>query len=140
MLLILEVAGIGLFLLCGQTIFSQLGTVTPSGGGEIPVKVDQQTQVASLTFTFTPRNGGLIAARLNLGFGLSLTDGSFLAKNITTVYLATGAQENISLTLKVPVEKLQAYSDAKDSLEIYTSIFTLNDLVRLENERSEGGG
>jgi hypothetical protein len=141
LLLILEVAGIGLFLLCGQTIFSLLGTVTPSGGGEIPVKVDQQTHVATLTFTFTPRNGGLIAARLNLGFGLSLTDGSFLAKDTTSLYLAPGAQENISLTLNVPVEKLQAYSDAKGSLEIYTSIFTLNDLVRLdENKKAEGGG
>jgi hypothetical protein len=141
LLLNLQVAGIGVFLLCGQTIFSLLSTVTPSGGGEIPVEVDQQTQVATLTFTFTPRNGGLIAARLNLGFGVSLTDGSFSAKNTTSVYLPPGAQENISLTLKVPVEKLQAYSYTKGSLDIYTSILTLNDLVRLdENVKSEGGG
>ena len=141
LLLVLEVVGIGLFLLCGQTIFSVLGTVTSSGGGEIPIDVDRQTQVATLTFTFSPRNGGLIASRVNLGFGVSLTDGSFSVKNTTSVYLSPGAQEIVTLTIKVPMAKLRDYSIAKGSLDIYTSILTLNDLVRFEyNAKSEGGG
>ena len=41
-ILILEVASVGLFLICGQTIFSIMGTVTP-GGGELPVVDDPQT-------------------------------------------------------------------------------------------------
>jgi hypothetical protein len=139
-LIVLEVAGVALFLVSGQTIFSLLGTMTPSGG-EIPVEVDEQTQIATLTFTFTPRNSGLIAANVNVGFGVTLTDGSYSAKNTTGVYLPPGTQENVSLTIKVPVEKLREYADAKGTLDIYTSIRTLNDLVRIDyNSKSEGGG
>ncbi|MCX6649679.1 MAG: hypothetical protein NTV61_09895 [Candidatus Bathyarchaeota archaeon] len=139
-LIVLEVASVALFLVCGQTIFSLLGTVTP-GGGEIPVSIDQQTQIATLTFTFTPRNSGLIAANVNVGFGVTLTDGSYSVKNTTTVNLPPGTQEAISLTIKVPVEKLQEYANAKGTLDIYTSIRTLNDLVKLDyNAKSEGGG
>ena len=139
-LIVLEVAGVALFLVSGQTIFSLLGTMTPSGG-EIPVEVDEQTQIATLTFTFTPRNSGLIAANVNVGFGVTLTDGSYSAKNTTGVYLPPGTQKNVSLTIKVPVEKLREYADAKGTLDIYTSIRTLNDLVRIDyNSKSEGGG
>ena len=139
-LIILEVAGIALFLVCGQTTFSLLETVMPNGSGEIPISVDQQTQIATLTFTFTPRNSGLIAANVNVGFGVTLTDGSFTVKNATTIYLPPGAEKDVSLTIRVPVDKLQAYADAKGTLDIYTSIRTLNDLVRLDyNAKSEGG-
>jgi len=139
-LIVLEVAGVALFLVSGQTIFSLLGTMTPSGG-EIPVEVDEQTQIATLTFTFTPRNSGLIAANVNVGFGVTLTDGSYSAKNTTGVYLPPGTQKNVSLTIKVPVEKLREYADAKGTLDINTSIRTLNDLVRIDyNSKSEGGG
>jgi hypothetical protein len=62
-------------------------------------------------------------------------------KNTTGVYLPPGTQENVSLTIKVPVEKLREYADAKGTLDIYTSIRTLNDLVRIDyNSKSEGGG
>lgn len=140
-LIVLEVAEVVLFLLCGQTIFSLMGTVTPSGGGEIPVVINQQTKVATLTFTFTPRNSGLLAARVDVGFGVTLKDGSYSAKNMTSVYLPPGAQASVSLTINVPMEKLQEYTEAKGTLDIYTSIRTLNDLVRLDyNAKTEGGG
>lgn len=140
-LIVLEVAGVVLFLLCGQTIYSLMGTVTPSGGGEIPVVINPHTNVATLTFTFTPRNGGLLAARVDVGFGVTLKDGSYSAKNMTSVYLPPGAQDSVSLTINVPVEKLQEYAEAKGTLDIYTSIRTLNDLVRLDyNAKTEGGG
>ena len=139
-LLILEVVGLGLFLVCGQTIFSLMGSVTPSGGN-LPVVVDEPTQIATITFTFTPQNTGYLAARLNLGFGLTLTDGTFTVKNTTSIYLTPGAQANVDLSIKVPVNKLQEYANAKGTLDIYTSIITLNDLVKINyNSMSEGGG
>jgi hypothetical protein len=139
-LLAIEVASMALFLLGGSTIFSLMGTVTP-GGGEIPVVIDEETQVATLTFTFTPRNGGYIDAMVDVGFGVTLTDGSYSVKNTTSVYLKPGVEEDISLTLRVPVEKLREYADAKGTLDIYTSIRTLNGLVGLDyNAFSEGGG
>jgi hypothetical protein len=138
-LLILEVAGVGLFLLCGQTIYSLIGSVAP-GGSNIPVKVDESTQIATITFTFTPHNTGYLAARMNLGFGLSLTDGSFMVKNTTSIYLSPGKQQNVDLSINVPSKILQDYANAKGTLDIYTSIFTLNDLVRIDyNSKSEGG-
>ena len=140
-LIILEVASVALFLICGQTMFSLMGTVAPSGGGEIPVVVDEQTQIATLTFKCTPENRGFIAASVNIGFCVTLIDGSYSAKNTTKVYLPSGTQEDVSLTIKVPVEKLREYTDAKGTLDVYTSIRTLNDLVRLDyNSRIEGGG
>jgi hypothetical protein len=138
-LIILEVTSVALFLVCGQTIFSVLGIV--ASGGEIPVVVDDQTNIATLTFTFTPKNGGLIAANVNVGFGVTLSDGSFSVKNETTVRLSPGTQQNIILKIKVPVDKLQEYANAKGTLHIYTSIRTLNDLVKMDyNSKSEGGG
>ncbi len=138
--LILEVASIGLFLVCGQTIFSIMGTVA-SGGGELPIVEDPQTQTATLTFTFTPRNTGLLAVNLDVGFGLTMTDGSFTTKNTTTVSLQPGAGTDVSLSLKVPMAVLQEYSNAGGTFDIYTSIRTLNDVVRLDfNAKSEGGG
>ncbi len=117
-----------------------MGSVTPSGGN-LPVVVDEPTQIATITFTFTPQNTGYLAARLNLGFGLTLTDGTFTVKNTTSVYLTPGAQANVDLSIKVPVNKLQEYANAKGTLDIYTSIITLNDLVRINyNSMSEGGG
>ena len=137
-LIILEVASVALFLICGQTMFSLMGTVTPSG--EIPVVVDEQTQIATLTFKCTPENRGFIAASVNIGFGVTLIDGSYSAKNTTKVYLPSGTQEDVSLTIKVPVDKLREYTDAKGTLDVYTSIRTLNDLVRLDyNSKIEGG-
>jgi hypothetical protein len=131
---------LGLFLICGQTILSLLGSVVPSGG-TIPVSFDEPTQIATVTLSVTPHNSGYIAARLNLGFGLTLTDGSFMVKNTTTISLVPGAQQSVSLSIKVPVDKLRDYTNAKGTLDIYTSIITLNDLVRLDyNSRSEGSG
>jgi hypothetical protein len=110
-------------------------------GGVPNVSVDEHTQVVTITFTFTPHNTGYLAARVNLGFGLTLTDGSFIVRNTTSIYLTPGAQQNVDLSIKVPVSKLQEYADAKGTLDIYTSIFTLNDLVRIDyNSKAEGGG
>lgn len=140
LLIAIEVASVALFLLCGSTIFSLIGTVTP-GGGEIPVAVDEETQVATLTFTFTPKNSGYLDATIDVGFGVTLTDGSYSVKNTTSIYLPPGGERDVSLTLRVPVEKLKAYADAKGTLDIYTSIRTLNGLVSLNyNAFSEGGG
>ena len=139
-LIILEVAGVGLFLLSGQTIFSLIGTVVPKGVAP-NVSVDEHAQVVTIMFTFTPHNTGYLAARMNLSFGLTLTDGSFTVRNATSVYLTPGAQQNVDLSIKVPVSKLQEYVDAKGTLDIYTSIITLNDLVRIDyNSKAEGGG
>jgi hypothetical protein len=138
-LIILEITSVALFLISGQTVFSLLGTVA-GGGGEIPVIINQQTQIATLTFTFTPKNSGLIAADVNMGFGVTLTDGSFSVKNQTILSLPPGVQKSVSLDIKVPVGKLQEYADAKGTLDIYMSIRTLNDFVKLDyNVKTEGG-
>ncbi len=139
-LIILEVASVGLFLLSGQTLLSLIGSVTPSGSN-LPVVVDEPSQIATITFTFTPHNTGYLAARINLGFGLTLTDGSFTVKNTTSIYLTPGAQQNVDLSIKVPVSKLLEYTNARGTLDIYTNIVTLNDLVRIDyNSMAEGGG
>lgn len=139
-LFIVEIVSVTLFLICGQTIFSLLGTMIENGGGN-PVDMRQQGNVSIVSFTFTPRNGGLLAARVNLGFGLTLKDGSYSTKNTTSVYLPPGVGKTVILTIKVPQDKLQQYSDANGTINIYTSMYTLNDLVRLDyNALAEGGG
>ena len=140
LLIVLEVASIGLFLVCGQTIFSMMGTVSPSGGGQIPVVVDEATQVATLTYDAAPKNGGLLPVKLGIGFGITLSDGSYTVKNVTTVSLQPGEQWGVSLTLKVPMARLQQYANGAGTLDIYTSYSTLYDLVRLDyNALAEGG-
>jgi hypothetical protein len=94
----------------------------------------------TLTFKCTPENRGFIAASVNIGFGVTLKDGSYSTKNTTKVYLPSGTQEDVILTIKVPIDKLREYTDAKGTLDVYTSIRTLNDLVRLDyNSKIKGG-
>jgi hypothetical protein len=117
-----------------------MSTVSPSGGGQIPVVVDEATQVATLTYASEPKNGGLLPVKLGIGFGMTLSDGSYSVKNVTTVSLQPGEQRGVSLTLKVPLARLQQYSDGNGTLDIYTSFSTLSDLVRLDyNALAEGG-
>jgi hypothetical protein len=136
----LEVLGILLFVLCGYTIFSILSTVNPSGGGQIPISIDTKTQTATLTYTSKPTNSGFLPANLNIGFGLNLGDESYSAKNVTTVYMGQGKQSEVSLTLKVPLAKLEEYVGGKGTLEIYTSVNTLYGLVKIDyNALTKGG-
>jgi len=138
-ILILEVASLGLFLICGQTIFSIMGTATP-GGGELPVVEDPQSQTAILTFTFTPRNTGMLTANVEVGLGLTMNDGSFETMNKTTANLKPGVGRNVSLSIRVPLEALREYSNAGGTLDIFTSIKTLYDIIRLDYiVKSEGG-
>jgi hypothetical protein len=135
-----EITGIALLLLCGQTIYSTLRTLTPDGEGEIPVSVDERTQVATLTYTSTPSNGGFLATRLRVGLSLALDDGSYSARNDTSTLLQPGGSSEVKLTLKVPVSTLRQFADGYGRLEVYTSLSTLNDLVTLGlNSKSVGG-
>jgi hypothetical protein len=101
-LIILEVASVALFLICGQTMFSLMGTVTPSGGGEIPVVVDEQTQIATLTFKCTPENRGFIAASVNIGFGVTLKDGSYSTRTLQKFTSHPGPKRTLSLQSRCP--------------------------------------
>ncbi len=140
LLAVLEVASIGIFLVCGQTIFSMMGTVSPSGGGQIPVDIDEVTQVATLTYETQPKNGGLLPVKLGIGFGITLANGSYSVKNVTTVDLQPGEQKGVSLTLRVPLARLQEYAEGNGTLDIYTSFSTLYGLARLDyNALAEGG-
>ncbi len=136
----MQAAGIGLFLLCGQTILSLLGTVAPSGGGIIPVEIDESAQFATLTYTSFPRNGGLLAAEIKVGFGVDLYDGSYSNRNNTTLYLKPGEERVVSLILRIPVSVLSTYSEAKGYLGIYTDVSTLGGLAGIAyNALAEGG-
>jgi hypothetical protein len=139
-LLTTEVAGIVLFLLCGQTIYSTLRTLTPDGEGKIPISVDERTQVATLTYTSTPSNGGILATRLRISLGLTLDDDSYSARNDTSTLLQPGDSSEVKLTLKIPASKLKQFTDGYGRLEVYTSLSTLNDLVTLGlNAKTVGG-
>ncbi len=135
-----EIAGIVFFLLCGQTIYSTLRTLSPDSEGEIPVSVDERTQVATLTYTSTPSNGGLLATRLRLSLGLTLDDGSYSARNDTSTLLQPGDSGKVKITLKIPVSKLRQFADGYGRLEVYMSLSTLNDLVTLGLNAKTGGG
>jgi hypothetical protein len=135
-----EVTSIALLLICGQTMYSTLRTLTPGSGGEIPVTVDERTQVATLTYTSTPSNGGLLATRLRLGFGLTLDDGSYSARNDTSTLLQPGGSSEVKLTLKIPASMLKQLADGYGRFEVYSSLSTLNDLVTLGlNAKTVGG-
>ena len=135
-----EIALIVLFLLCGQTIYSTLRTLTPDSEGEIPISVDERTQVATLTYTSNPSNGGLLATRLRIGLGLILDDGSYSARNDTSTILQPGDSGEVKITLKIPVSKLRQFADGYGRLEVYTGLSTLNDLVTLGlNAKTVGG-
>ncbi len=139
-LLVIQAASIGLFLLWGLTTLTILMTVSPSGGGQIPVVVDKAGQTATLTFTSSPRNGGLLPADVSVGFGVSLADGSYDNRNSTSVYLPPGGSGEVSLSLKVPVSVLNIYADAKGHLGIYTNVRTLWGLATLEYDALTEGG
>jgi len=137
--LVMQAAGIGLFLLTGQTIISLIETLAPSGE-KIPVDINKATQIATLTYMSSPNNRGFLDATVQIGFGLELNDGSYSSRNSTTLHLLPGARGEVSLTLRVPVSVLSTYSDAKGYLGIYTNVRTLGSLAGIEYDALAEGG
>jgi hypothetical protein len=137
---VVEIVTISLFLLSGQTIFAVMSTVISSGGGTIPMEIDQATGMAKLTFSVAPNNSGYLFAKLNIGFGISSADGSYSVRNMTTTNLDPGMKKNITLTLKVPVDELQRYTKGNGTFDVYMSIKTLYDLAGMDyNMKAQGG-
>jgi hypothetical protein len=135
-----EIIILSLLLLSGQTILTIMSSVLSSGGGAIPIEIDQPNGTAKLTFSVTPINSGYILSNLNIGFGISSENESYSFRNTTTVSLEPGVQKNITLTLKVPLEELQRYTNGYGTFDVYMSIKTLYDLAGIDYHMKAQGG
>ena len=137
-IIILEVTSFTLFLITGQVVYSVLNS-TFSQSGEIPVKIDEKTNIATLIFNLEPRNDGYISSRTVIGISFTTETGESY-RNTTMISLQPFTKQIVTLTLKLPAVDLNLYSNGKGSLELSTDINTLNDLIGMNYKVKVHGG
>lgn len=108
------------------------------------LNIDNSTGNWMLTVNANPRNTGILSEKIFLQLGLLNSDGEYIAKNSTSIYIEPGRQESFSLVLTIPYEEVQRYNLSAEQganvfFEMKFGISTLWDLVGLTQVMKIGG-
>ncbi len=130
------VAQIGSLVAFGLSIYSIYGILssTFTGGLAFEMDIDEATGVGSLQVEVTPQNPGYIDADVTLGLSLLDGDGISVASESSSVTIAPGGYETITLILEVSREDFERIStEGVSTLELYLGLRTLSDLVGISD-------
>lgn len=130
------VAQIGSLVAFGLSIYSIYGILssTFTGGLAFEMDIDEVTGVGSLRVEVTPQNPGYIDADVTLGLSLLDGDGISVASESSSVTIAPGGYETITLILEVSREDFERIStEGVSTLELYLGLRTLSDLVGISD-------
>jgi hypothetical protein len=111
-----------------------------SGGGISGLKLNKDNPNGDWTLTLNanPRNNGILAERIFLQLGLLNSNGEYIVRNSTSVYIEAGGQKPFTLVLTIPHEVVQEYlssgQEANVTFELKFGISTLWDLVGLAQQ------
>jgi hypothetical protein len=87
----------------------------------------------TLSLNANPRNNGILNERVFLQLGILNSDGEYIARNSTSVYIESGGQKSFSLVLTIPYDVVQEYLESGQEVnvtfEMKFGISTLWDLV-----------
>ena len=134
--LLIMVAQIGSLVAFGLSIYSIYGILssTFTGGLAFEMDIDEATGVGSLRVEVTPQNPGYIDADVTLGLSLLDGDGISVASESSSVTIAPGGSETITLILEVSREDFERIStEGVSTLELYLGLRTLYDLVGISD-------
>ena len=131
--MITQVASLAAF---GLSIYSIYGVLTSTFSGELGFEMafDETTGAGTLQIEVAPQNPGYLEADVTLGLKLLDGDGVSVADETTTVMLAPGGSETISLVLEVSREDYERIAlDGESSIELYVGLRTLFDLIGISD-------
>ena len=130
------IAQIGSLVAFGLSIYSIYGVLssTFTGGLAFEIDIGEATGVGSLRVEVTPQNPGYIGADVTLGLSLLDGDGVSVASESSSVTIAPGGSETITLVLEVSrVDFERISSEGVSTLELYVGLRTLFDLVGISD-------
>jgi hypothetical protein len=131
--MITQIASLAAFGLSIYSIYGVLSS-TFSGGLGFGMDVDEATGAGSIRLEVRPQNPGYLDADVTLGLKLLDGDGVSVASESTSVKLAPGGSETISLVLEVSREDYERIAlGGESSLELFVGLRTLFGLVGISD-------
>jgi hypothetical protein len=134
--LLIIIAQIGSLAAFGLSIYTIYGILssTFTGGLEFKMDIDESTGASSLQVQLEPQNPSYIEADVSLGMSLLDGTGTPVSSGSTSMILAPGSSENITLILEVSREDFERISlEGKSSLEFFVSLRTLYNLIGISD-------
>lgn len=132
-------------LVFGLSLHTIIGLVSSAASGEsisLEMTFDEDTGAGMLMLKAKPRNGGYLGVDFTMGLGALDEEGSYIARNSTSVHLDAGEEKDIQLCLFVPSEEIQEMmlEEVEAYLEVSMEIRTLNNMVGISNTFTVRGG
>ena len=133
LIVIVQIASLSAFGLSFYSIYGVLST-TFSEGLAFEIDIDKATGVGTLQVEVPPQNPGYLEADVTMGLNLLDGDGESVASESSSVTIAPGGSETISLSLEISPEDYERISsEGLSYLELYVGIRTLNNLVGISD-------
>jgi len=131
--MITQIASLAAFGLSIYSIYGVLNS-TFSGGLGFEMDIDDTTGSGTLQIEVAPQNPGYLEADITLGLKLLDSDGVSVADETTSVMLAPGGSETISLVLEVSREDYERIAlEGESSIELYVGLRTLFNLIGISD-------
>jgi hypothetical protein len=138
---IIQLASVIAFVLSMYTVTTVLQSSISGEGLSMELTVDESTGRGLLQLELNPSNPGLLDTDLSLELNL-LVDGEKIAGDSSSVSLAAGSQETLSLNLMVEAAEMERIisQGLETSMEVTIGLRTLYDLVGISNTIELPGG
>jgi hypothetical protein len=138
---IIQLASVLAFVLSMYTVTTVLQSSISGEGLSMELTVDESTGRGLLQLELNPSNPGLLDTDLSLELNL-LVDGEKIAGDSSSVSLAAGSQETLSLNLMVEAAEMERIisQGLETSMEVTIGLRTLYDLVGISNTIELPGG
>ena len=138
---VIQLASVLAFVASMYTVTAVLSSSLSGEGMALEMTVDEYTGVGTLKLELYPINPGFLSTDLSVELIL-LADGEDIASDSSSVSLAAGSQETLSLDLTVDAADMEQIitEDLETSLEVTFSLRTLYDLIGISNKIEFQGG
>jgi len=138
---VIQLASVLAFVASMYTVTAVLSSSLSGEGMALELTVDESTGVGTLQLELYPINPGFLSTDLSVELIL-LADGEDIASDSSSVSLAAGSQETLSLDLTVDAADMERIitKELETSLEVTFSLRTLYDLIGISNKIEFQGG
>lgn len=137
----IQLASVLAFVLSIYTVTMVLQSSISGEGLAMELTVDESTGRGLLQLELNPSNPGLLDTDLSLELNL-LADGEKITGDSSSVSIAAGSQEALSLNLMVEADDMERIisQGLETSMEVTIGLRTLYDLVGISNTIELQGG
>lgn len=138
---VIQLASVLAFVASMYTVTAVLSSSLSGEGMALELTVDESAGIGTLQLELYPINPGFLSTDLYVELIL-LADGEDIASDSSSVSLAAGSQETLSLDLTIDAADMERIitEELETSLEVTFSLRTLYDLVGISNKIEFQGG